>query len=280
MPLKYVVMKFTPPIIQTIWVRLKYKMHYRIYKQKANYDNIEIADVVARKNAIYKLSTENLRQDSEDTAAFFSSLWFLDKFYKKEKYQILDFGGGGRGHFFRLKSRVWDSIGAWTVVETPSMVEMCKNLEESKLNFCTLDDIEMESLYLDLIYSSCALQYTESPEETLLHLLHMKAKTICFSRIVLNTDDSEVKIIEVSKLGNNGPILPDGNFGDKNISYKSVAMPQKLFEKKIEEDYIIKLRIENTTTQAYKAAGAKNTRAMTYIAVLNPNRTLMTESTI
>ena len=273
MPRIEVLKKLIPPLLGSIWARLKYKSLCILYQKRANYDDVEIAALVAKKNAIYKIRSDNLIHDSEETAVFFSALWFLEKFYKKEKFQILDFGGGGGSHYFTYKNRVQQDISDWIVVETPSMVAACKTLSDTKLRFITFGEIDTQDLNVDLIYSSCALQYTASPEESLTQLLNLKAKTLCFSRIILTKNESEVEILEISKLGGNGPILTGDDFEGKNVSYISVAMPQKIFEKRIEEFYTIQLRIENSPTQAYLTEGIKNTKLMTYIAVLNPNHT-------
>jgi putative methyltransferase (TIGR04325 family) len=269
----HILKKLIPPLLESIWARLKYRILCIFYLKKANYNDIEIADLVARKNTIYKLRPDNLSHDSEETAVFFSALWFLEKFYKKGKYQILDFGGGGGSHYFTYKERVYQDINDWIVVETSSMVEACKSLSDTKLTFSTLDELETKDLNVDLIYSSCALQYTASPEESLSKLLDLKAKALCFSRVVLTTNESQISILEISKLSGNGPIPSGGGFKGKNVSYTSVAIPQKAFEERIEESYTILLRIENGPTRAYLNAGVRNTKLMTYIAVLNPNHT-------
>jgi putative methyltransferase (TIGR04325 family) len=270
MPKIHILKKLSPPMLESIWARLKYKTLCIFYQKRANYNDTEIAALVAKKNSIYKSRSDNLSHDSGETAVFFSALWFLGKFYKKEKYQILDFGGGGGSHYFTYKERVYQDINDWIVVETSSMVEACKTLSDTKLRFSTLDELETKDLNVDLIYSSCALQYTASPEESLSQLLNLKAKVLCFSRIVLTKNESEVEVVEISKLGGNGPIMSGER---KNISYTSVAIPQKVFEKKLEEFYTVQLRIENGPTQAYLTAGIRNTKLMTYIAVLNPNHT-------
>jgi putative methyltransferase (TIGR04325 family) len=273
MPKIHILKKLSPPMLESIWARLKYQTLCIFYQKRANYNDTEIAAEVAKKNTIYKSLSDNLRHDSEETAVFFSALWFLQKFYKKEKYQILDFGGGGGSHYFTYKERVYQDINDWIVVETSSMVEACKTLSDTKLRFSTLDELETKNLNVDLIYSSCALQYTASPEESLSQLLNFKAKALCFSRVVLATNESQVQILEISKLGGNGPIPSRGGFKGKKVSYISVAIPQSAFEKKIEESYTILLRIENGPTRAYLNAGVRNTKLMTYIAVLNPNQT-------
>jgi putative methyltransferase (TIGR04325 family) len=268
-----VLRRFIPPIIDTIRGRIRYRAFRLFYKSKANYDNKDLALLVAKKNISYKLFTEQQNHDSEESAIFLSALWFLDKFYKREKYRILDFGGGGGSHYFTHKKRISHRIEDWIVVETPSMVAACKTLEDTHLRFVNFHDLQKQESNIDLLYSSCALQYTDAPEETLSQLLQLKAKTICFSRIVLTEGDNEINILEVSKISGNGPMQLRSKFLEKNVCYKSTALPIALFESKVEEFYTIQFRIQNGPTRAFLDAGVKNAQLMTYIAILNPNQT-------
>ena len=246
--------RLIPPILETVWVRIESKVLRRIYRSKASYDNKDLARIVANKTLTYKMSSEQRNLDSEESAVFLSALWFLNLFGTKEDYRILDYGGGGGIHYFAHHERVNQIIKEWLVVETPSMVEACRGLEDDRLRFLNFHDLKANNLNIDLIYSSCALQYTEAPEETLSHLLSMKAKVICFSRIVLTENHDSVSVLEISKLGGNGPQLSRSKIFEKNICYNSTAIPLDLFESRLKELYSIQFRIKNGPTRAYKAA--------------------------
>lgn len=200
-----------------------------------------------------------------------SSLWYLIKYFGIEKYKILDFGGGGGTHFFSQQKNLQSSLESWIVLETETMVKACKDLEDSCLKFHTRDQLIHQDLKFDVVFSSCALQYTDSPIESLNYLLSLQAKIMCFSRIALTNADEEIEVIEISKLNGNGPRLSGREKNSKNVSYRSIAIPEEKFEEIIKQNYTIKLKIDNGIPQAYQKAGIRNVKLKTYIAVINPN---------
>jgi putative methyltransferase (TIGR04325 family) len=183
--------------------------------------------------------------------------------------KVVDFGGGG-GNAFRLaESIITRKIDSWTVIETQPMVNACESLAGDVLKFVTLDQLLGNfELGAGLLYSFCALHYTEEPLEIFEKLLTLKPKVVCMSRIALSTNDRVIEIAEFSKLSSNGPGSEVSPIEDGIVRYPSRAVPQNDFEDKLRQDYKIISRIDHGTSMAHRAAGAKSARLFSYLAIL------------
>jgi hypothetical protein len=121
---------------------------------------------------------------------------------------------------------------------------------------------------VDLLHSYCALQYSQDPLDIFEKLLGLKPKVVCFSKVALTSDTNLIEIAEFSKLSSNGPGCEVGPTEDKFVRYSSRAIPQHDFEDKLSIDYKFISRIEHGTPMTHRAAGTRDVKLYSYLAIL------------
>ena len=261
----------TPPAVTQIILRVKYLWLKETIKEGAGYLDDDIAEMVFRKNNGLT-SKEGQIAENEESFFLLAAISMSSGREGSSFVKVLDFGGGG-GNAFRLAESMFTrKIDSWTVIETEPMVNACGPLARDALKFITLDQLPGNfELGVTLLYSFCALHYTEEPLEIFEKLLSLKPKVVCMSRIALSTNDRVIEIAEFSKLSSNGPGREVDPIKDSVVRYSSRAVPQNDFEDKLSKDYKVISRIDHGTSMAHRAAGARSARLFSYLAVLKQN---------
>ena len=114
----------------------------------------------------------------------------------------MDFGGGAGYHYFIAKMKLPNFNFKWLVVENRTMVKLCnKKLNYKNLFFFdSLNTIKKT----DVFFSSCAINYTKNPIETIKSIIKLNAKYLYFTRTPL-TENQSIEFKQISLLSNNGP---------------------------------------------------------------------------
>jgi len=132
--------------------------------------------------------------------------------------RVLDFGGAFGLSYFLAKQRTRMPL-AWAVVETPGFVKRSAGLETGELRF--FDSVAAARTWLgnvDLAYTSGALQYTPSPEDTLASLLDLQPGVLALLRCAFSRDNRIIEI-QSSLLSENGPGPLPSNVQDRLLRY-------------------------------------------------------------
>lgn len=261
----------TPPVVRKYSIRFAYARNMRKKLKIKSYDSIEIAKIVAEKT---KLSLINKSEQPISEAGFsnlIAAILLGVNLTGKSQIALLEFGGGAGNHFHSLPEEIKKYISAWIVLETPEMVSECKQFENQILKFTSSSEgWQSYSENIDLVYSSCALQYSESPLDQLDWLLKLKSSVVCLNRTALTSETKQVEISEFSQILGNGPEV-SGYAGqpDQIIKYVSRAMVQLEFENRLKLNYKTISLVDHGTTAAQKAAGKINVGLYSYLAILN-----------
>jgi putative methyltransferase (TIGR04325 family) len=149
------------------------------------------------------LAEKILRADLDaldERASFGCQLWKLD-LKVGNGLRVLDFGGGsGRCGF----EEVGGLASRWAVVETSEMTTVANHLySQPGLSF--FDSIEQAKTWLgkvDALHVSSALQYTDSPLETLRALLNTNPRIVVFEKLVVSTASAQ-RFLQYSFLRDN-----------------------------------------------------------------------------
>lgn len=167
----------------------------------------------------------------------------------KKSINIIDFGGGDGGLFLHLKACIGDDFPInWYVVETPANVVAMKAFETEHLHFeSDLAKLVQSLDSIDLIHTSCTLQYTHDPYFYLKEICHSKAQYIIFNRQILNNTGKDIISIQRSLLSWHGSKESIQNFKDCEVRYPHFNMAIQNFEKIITEKHKILLTYEDYT---------------------------------
>ncbi len=206
------------------------------------YENPAIVETVIKKNRLY---AENLANNPRFDAGVLKTLIGFGSLNTQAPLNVLDFGGGGGYHYSITQTALGKNrIAQWAIVETPTMASAGQQLATPSLKF--FDSITAATAALptvDLIFSSCALNYCPEPLSLLRQLTAIKAPYIYLTRMPL-TQTHEKIIRQTSWLSANGPgHLPDG-IVDRELSYPNTLMSQATFESVLNENYRIRFMIE------------------------------------
>ena len=136
----------------------------------------------------------------KDRTSFRCQLWQLS-IGKRPNLNVLDFGGGsGRCGFERLGV---DNL-SWAVVETPEMAKAASEIYANP-GLMFFDSIEQAKEALgrvDVLHVSSALQYSDSPMQTLIALLDTAPEIVVFEKTVV-TNKATQKFRQYSFLQDN-----------------------------------------------------------------------------
>lgn len=171
------------------------------------YDNAELIDTIFRKTVAY---------DPKGDWALVSNIG-----------TVLDFGGGAGLHY--KLARLQNPNIRWAVVETQAMVYRARVLATDRLKF--FSEIDMAAQWLgdvELMHSNGAIQYVPNPIETVGSLCAVRPAAIVWRRVPTNDGAAEVREMQTSFLGDNGPgSLP--NARDKVVRYERHRIPAQAF---------------------------------------------------
>ena len=189
-----------------------------------NYKNNKLNSYI-----INKTKKNNKLKNDEDLkinqlrALYFS--WFIKN---NNFHKVLDFGGGAGYHFFFTKKFLKKKyILDWNIVENNTMVNLCKKkIKYNKLFF--YNDLKKVKKKIDIIFSSCAINYCAEPQKVLNDLMNFPCKYYYFVRTPLSSIN-ELEFDQFSMLSENGP----GKLFLKNdevVKYKNIILTKKKFE--------------------------------------------------
>ena len=151
----------------------------------------------------------------------------------KNFFNILDLGGGAGYHYFLAKKFLGKKYKlTWNIVENQTMVNLCKKKYNNKEMhfFNSISEIKNK---IDIVFSSCAINYFNNPEEILYDLMRMPCKYYYFTRTPLALK-KKIEFVQYSRLSENGP----GNLFIKKE--KILKLHNKIFKKEYFDNIIKK----------------------------------------
>jgi putative methyltransferase (TIGR04325 family) len=142
---------------------------------------------------------------------------------------VLDFGGACGIHF-KLASLLFpEGKFRWAVVETPTMVKRARVLETDSLRF--FEDIKSAQLWLGeiaLMNSNSALQYVESPLQTMKELLERSPEVALWERMMLSNAQTQTDL-QRSMLFDHGPGATLPGFRNRPVVQKITRLSRADF---------------------------------------------------
>jgi putative methyltransferase (TIGR04325 family) len=230
--------------------------HAALSQCHTGYSNDYLADVVYEKTKCWR---DGIYAQKPLVADFTISrqLLVISILSQKKVLRVVDFGGGCGAHYFLANHFFNGSIQfAWHVVETHTMVQKGKLLEDGQLKFFEDINEAIEASHgVDLCLSSSALQYVPNPLQVLDEILQCAAEYIFLTRLpLLEHNLGPIITIQTSKYSGNGPgQLPEG-MKDGAVSYPITFLEKDLFESKIRERYEELIIFPEGLTHYFKGA--------------------------
>jgi putative methyltransferase (TIGR04325 family) len=189
-----------------------------------NYENNKLSTYI-----INKTKKNNKLINGEDLkinqlrALYFS--WFIKN---NNSHNVLDFGGGAGYHFFLTKEFLEKKYNLdWNIVENNTMVNLCKKKIKNKKLFFYNDLLKVKKK-IDIIFSSCAINYCSEPQKVLNDLMNFPCKYYYLVKTPLSSKN-DLEFDQFSMLSENGP----GKLfvkNDKVVKYKNKILTKKKFE--------------------------------------------------
>jgi putative methyltransferase (TIGR04325 family) len=210
----------------------------------STYDSKKLAEVVVAKNI--KL-VDLLDSDLVPKLDFILLRPFMIfALTRKKKISVFDLGGGGGTHYHVTRKLMDNKIKLkWAVLETPSMVAESKAISNQELSFFSEYSPAISFLEsIDVALASSVFQYLDDPIEQLIKFVDLNADVIFITRTALTDDDSTLKVMQKSRLKDNGPGPLPENFQDSEIQYPLTVVSKELFIKTLSGKYTIIFEIE------------------------------------
>jgi putative methyltransferase (TIGR04325 family) len=165
-----------------------------------NYENDKLNTYIINKTKkiFIEKDCENLKIN-QIRALHFS--WFIKK---NNFHKVLDFGGGAGYHYFLTKNFLENKYNLdWNVVENDTMVNLCiKKINIKKLFY--FNNLLKVKKKIDIIFSSCAINYCQCPKKILNDLFNFPCKYYYFTRTHLS-EKNDIEFDQFSMLSENGP---------------------------------------------------------------------------
>ena len=208
------------------------------------YDSSLLAKVVVKKNMKLVDMLETSSIPKLDFILLRPLLIFA--LTQKKKLNIFDLGGGGGTHYHVTRKLMSDEIKLkWAVLETPSMVEEAHSISNQELSFFSQYSHAVEFLEnIDVALASSVFQYLSDPIEELIKFINLSAEVILITRTALTDKNSTLRVIQKSRLKDNGPGSLPENFQDSEVQYPLTVVNKELFMNTISEKYTIVSEIE------------------------------------
>ena len=210
----------------------------------ASYDSKQLAKVVVAKNIklIDLLGANSIPK--LDFILLRPLLVFA--FTQKKKLNVFDLGGGGGTHYHVTRKLMRDDINLnWAVLETPSMVAEADSISNQELSFFSEYSHAVEFLgNIDVALASSVFQYLSDPIEELTKFINLNAEVIFITRTALTDKNSTLRVIQKSRLKDNGPGSLPENFQDSEVQYPLTVVNKEQFINTISEKYTIVSEIE------------------------------------
>lgn len=196
------------------------------------YEDKELIEVVFEKTKALQEKLDNLKMQYVEgpVLQFLSSLAFVKKSVEKP-ICILDFGGACGAHFFSIKASLKTNFKMkYVVVETPSMVNKAKELQNDEILFLpTIEEAMRLFPKFDLVYTSGAIQCVPDSLMFLKKLIEVNADYILFTRCSFSTTDQDIFFVQESDLAANGPGDLPPKFKNKKCKYPVTYISEKKF---------------------------------------------------
>ena len=242
--------QLTPPLVLKLLKQRVFPspLIYKSYEdalhacKNITYESDDIVKVVVEKNLEF---SKKIRAGIVLDISMLRTLIGVGLANSNDRLNVLDFGGGAGYHYQLAKAALGNSMNlTWNIVETAAMAKECKRIADINLNFfCSISEAKRNSGFVDLVFTSSALQYCPEPLAYLKELTEVGAKYIFITRTPLNDSAEAIISTQRSKLSTNGPgSLPDG-FIDKNVSYPITFTSKAEFEKVLKKYYDIRFVI-------------------------------------
>jgi putative methyltransferase (TIGR04325 family) len=208
------------------------------------YDSSLIAKVVVEKNIKLVDMLETGSTPKLDFILLRPLLIFA--LTQKKKLNVFDLGGGGGTHYHVTRKLIDSDIKLkWAVLETPSMVAESEVISNQELSFFSEYSPAISFLEsIDVALASSVFQYLDDPIKQLIKFIDLNADVIFITRTALTEDDSTLKVMQKSRLKDNGPGPLPENFEDSEIQYPLTVVGKELFIKTLSEKYKIVSEIE------------------------------------
>jgi putative methyltransferase (TIGR04325 family) len=137
----------------------------------------------------------------------------------------------------------------WLIVENKIMVKLCKKKIKYKDLFFLNSINKIKKT--DIFFSSCAINYTKNPIETLRSIIKLNTKYIYLTRTPL-AENQSLEFKQISLLSNNGPCLINGE-KEILIEYNNKIISRQIFEKMFKKKFIfVKKYIDQKKAFFYK----------------------------
>lgn len=223
-------------------LRRQSKALFRKSKQTFDYNSDTLINWIVRKTNNYSknISDGVLTSEAYRTIAAIGMLPA-----EKKSLNVIDFGGGAGVHFRVSRKAFPEKEFQWLVIETPNMVNACKNESSDKIFFAST--IEESSNFFpdpDLIFMNASIHYSGNPVAILKSLCALRAKWMFITRTPLSDSQTILRLFQESKLSKNGPGQSMEVFEDFKVVVPIQVVPKELFESILSERYAIILTFE------------------------------------
>ena len=198
-----------------------------------NYNDEELNLSIIKKTIKYKdlkINYENLDVNEVRCVNFANII----KAYNFSK--ILDFGGGAGYHYFLTKKYLYKEKIDWNIIENEMMVNLC-NIHSNEANLSFFTNLDKVKKKIDIVFSSCAINYCDNPIEILKKLLDLPCDYYYFTRTPLSKNGSFV-YQQFSRFSENGPINETSKI-DKGVKVKNNIISKVEFEEIINNNFNI-----------------------------------------
>jgi putative methyltransferase (TIGR04325 family) len=213
-------------------------------QETSTYDSGLIAKVVVEKNVKLTEKLESHSTPKLDFVLLRPLLVFA--LIQKKKINVFDLGGGGGTHYHITRKLINNENKLkWAVLETPSMVAKARSISNEELSFFSEYSHALEFLgNIDVALASSVFQYLRDPIEELIKFINLGAEFIFITRTALTDQNSTLRVIQKTRLKDNGPGSLPKNFQDSEVQYPLTVVNKNLFMDTLSEKYSIVSEIE------------------------------------
>jgi putative methyltransferase (TIGR04325 family) len=219
--------KILKKLIYLVFI-INYKLFFQ--KKKEGYNNLALNKSVIKKTILFS----KIKLINENDINYKRTVDFLEFIKKKKLKTILDFGGGAGYHYLIARIKLPNFSFKWLIVENRTMVRLCiKQLKYKNLFFSN----SLNKIKTDIFFSSCAINYTKNPTETIKSIIKLKTKYLYFTRTPL-TENQSLEFKQFSLLSDNGPCKINSE-KEMLINYDNKIINRQKFEDMFKNKFII-----------------------------------------
>lgn len=193
---------------------------------RTGYDSDTVTQMIVEKNINWKYAYEK-EVTSYENQKIVTAIAHHQSRHNSSFINVLDFGGGG-GHAFEIARQTFKGISMkWVVVEREKIVKMLTNrISHDGLSFASsIEEANEITGNVDLIFCNSALQYTDTPLDSLDKLLRQNAKTIFITRSPFTVGKEAISYMQLSFSESNGPGRRPKNLRSVLEGYKCKSVP-------------------------------------------------------